>query len=144
MSKLWRTLSLLHGILSVNPLYCIMKIGILFFYSAIAENYEIIRYSGPYTFHTKPFVVKDWEINFIFNPYCITTIPLQVVFQGLLMWNWSSEALSKVTSTIGRPLYMDKFTANIYLISSARVYQRLMQLGLHQIPSSYAHLRHLV
>lgn len=56
-----------------------------------------------------------------FDSDCITTIPLWVVLLGLPVGYWSSEALRKVVSAIGRPLYTDKFTANMDIISYARI-----------------------
>lgn len=48
-------------------------------------------------------------------------IPIWVKFPGLAVGYWSAEALSKVASAVGRPLYMDSFTANAEKISYARV-----------------------
>ncbi|XP_059306461.1 uncharacterized protein LOC132057887 [Lycium ferocissimum] len=45
----------------------------------------------------------------------------KVIFPGLPIDFWSSEALGKVTSAIGRPMYTDKFTANMEKLSYARV-----------------------
>ncbi|OIT24741.1 hypothetical protein A4A49_36675 [Nicotiana attenuata] len=49
------------------------------------------------------------------------TIPLWVKFPGLPVGYWSSEALGKLASGIGKPLYTDKTTADMERISYARV-----------------------
>lgn len=67
-------------------------------------------------FPNKPFVLQNWDIDFEFNPDCIT-----ITFPGLLVGYWSSEVLSKVASAIGKPLYTDSFTASMARISYARV-----------------------
>ncbi|KAG5629135.1 hypothetical protein H5410_000852 [Solanum commersonii] len=57
---------------------------------------EAILQDGPYYFNNKTLILQRWELNFEFNPDCITTIPLWVTFPGLLIGYWSSEARSKV------------------------------------------------
>ncbi|KAH0695862.1 hypothetical protein KY289_013344 [Solanum tuberosum] len=61
------------------------------------------------------------ELNFEFNPDCITSIQLWVTFPDLPIGNWSSEALSKVASAIGKPLHTNVCTTSMTRISYARV-----------------------
>ncbi|XP_060202998.1 uncharacterized protein LOC132631441 [Lycium barbarum] len=85
------------------------------------EDCEKVLDAGPYTFHNKPFVIQKWTIDFQFDPDCLTTIPLWVIFPGLPVGYWSIEALSKVASAIGRPRYTDTFTAKMEKIAYARI-----------------------
>ncbi|XP_070045727.1 uncharacterized protein [Nicotiana tomentosiformis] len=85
------------------------------------EDRDLILHASPYTYHNKPFILKNWEIDFYFDPECLSTIPLWVKFSGLLVGYWSPEALSKLASRVGRPLNTDKFTAKLEKISYARV-----------------------
>ncbi|XP_060170745.1 uncharacterized protein LOC132601689 [Lycium barbarum] len=85
------------------------------------EQREKVMEAGSYYFHKKPFVLQNWELNFEFDPDCLTTILLWVTFPGLLVGYWSTDVLSKVASAIGRPLYIDKFTASMDRSSFARI-----------------------
>ncbi|KAH0642062.1 hypothetical protein KY290_033666 [Solanum tuberosum] len=85
------------------------------------EECEHILHKGPYTFQNKPFALQNWELNFEFNPNCITTIPLWVTLHGLPVGYWSKDTLSKVTSAIGKPLHTDNFIAGMTRISYARI-----------------------
>ncbi|WMV29970.1 hypothetical protein MTR67_023355 [Solanum verrucosum] len=77
--------------------------------------------AGLYTYHNKPFMLKNGEASFIFDTKCITTIPLWVNFPSLPVGYWSTEALSKVASAVGKPLYTDRYTIEMNRISYARV-----------------------
>ncbi|XP_070029902.1 uncharacterized protein [Nicotiana sylvestris] len=85
------------------------------------EDRGIVMHTGPYTYHNKPFILKNREINFYFDPECLSTIPLWVKFPGLPMGYWSPEALSKLASGVRKSLYTDIFTAELEKISYARV-----------------------
>lgn len=95
--------------------------GYFIFRLESAEECDRILLGGPYTFHNKPFIVQTWDIDFYFDPNCITTIPQWVTFPGLPVGYWSCEALSKVASAIGKPKHTDQFTATMERISYARV-----------------------
>ncbi|WMV07309.1 hypothetical protein MTR67_000694 [Solanum verrucosum] len=82
---------------------------------------EAILQDGPYYFNNKTLILQRWELNFEFNPDCITTIPLWVTFPGLPVGYWSSETLSKVASAIGKPLHTDVCTTSMTRISYACV-----------------------
>ncbi|XP_047264095.1 uncharacterized protein LOC124896569 [Capsicum annuum] len=85
------------------------------------EDRDRVMQAGPYTFHNKSFILQHWKIDFDFNPECIRRIPLWVQFPGLPVGYWSTEALSKISSVVGKPLYTDKVTAEMERISYARV-----------------------
>ncbi|XP_070040906.1 uncharacterized protein [Nicotiana tomentosiformis] len=85
------------------------------------EDRDLVLHTGPYTYHKKPFLLKNWEIDFYFDPECLSTIPLWVKFPGLPAGYWSPEALSKLVSGVGKPLYTDKITAEMEKISYAKV-----------------------
>ncbi|XP_070032037.1 uncharacterized protein LOC142168088 [Nicotiana tabacum] len=77
--------------------------------------------AGPYSYHNKPFILQNWEIEFHFDPKCITTIPLWVHFPSLPVGYWTADVLSKVASAIGTPMYTDRYTTDLNKISYARV-----------------------
>lgn len=78
-------------------------------------------HAGPYTYHNKPLILRNRELDFYFDPDCLSTIPLWVKFPGLPVGYWSPEALSKLASGVGKPLYTDRITAEMERISYARV-----------------------
>ncbi|XP_019250988.1 PREDICTED: uncharacterized protein LOC109229896 [Nicotiana attenuata] len=94
--------------------YCIFRVN------TIADRDPVLQ-SGPYSYRNKPMVLKLWEIDFSFNSDVLSTIPVWVRFPGLPVGFWSTEALSKMASAIGKPLYTDKFTAHFEKISYARI-----------------------
>ncbi|KAH0674549.1 hypothetical protein KY284_025636 [Solanum tuberosum] len=51
-------------------------------------------------------------------------------FPGLPVGYWSIEALSKVASAVGRPLYTDQYTANVVKISYAKI---LIEVDVSQL-----------
>ncbi|XP_060190664.1 uncharacterized protein LOC132619932 [Lycium barbarum] len=60
-------------------------------------------------------------MNFRFDPASMNIIPLWVKFPRLPVGYWSVEALSKLASVVGRPLYTDKYTTNLEKVSYARI-----------------------
>lgn len=50
--------------------------GYFIFRFATQEDCDCILNGGPYAFHSKPFIVRAWELNFEFQPDCITIILL--------------------------------------------------------------------
>ncbi|XP_019230721.1 PREDICTED: uncharacterized protein LOC109211625 [Nicotiana attenuata] len=85
------------------------------------EDRDLVLQSGLYTYHNKPMILRNWEIDFYFDPECLSTIPLWVKFPGLPVGYWSPEALGKLASGIGKPLYTYKTTADMERIYYARV-----------------------
>nr|XP_009596522.1 uncharacterized protein At4g02000-like [Nicotiana tomentosiformis] len=85
------------------------------------EDRDLVLRAGPYTYHNKPFILKNWEIDLYFDLECLSTIPLWMKFPGLPVGYWSPKALSKLASGVGKPLYTDKFTTELEKISYARV-----------------------
>nr|XP_016441125.1 PREDICTED: uncharacterized protein LOC107766790 [Nicotiana tabacum] len=92
----------------------------VFIFSTI-EDRDLVMQAGPYSYHNKPFILQNWEREFHFDPKCITTIPLWLHFPSLPVGYWTADALSKVASAIGTPMYTGRYTADLNKISYARV-----------------------
>ncbi|PHU14042.1 hypothetical protein BC332_15247 [Capsicum chinense] len=91
-------------------------------WAAVAgEDYGNILNGRPYTFHNKPFIMRAWKMNFKVQSDCLTMISLWITLAGLPLGYWSTEALSKITSVVDRPLYNDGVTTEIQLISYVRI-----------------------
>ncbi|OIT18954.1 PREDICTED: uncharacterized protein LOC109222056 [Nicotiana attenuata] len=92
----------------------------VFRFTTVEERDEVVQ-AGPYSYHNKPFILQNWERDFHFDPKCITTIPLWIHLPSLSAEYWTADALSKVASVVGLPMYTDKFTAELNKISYAGV-----------------------
>ncbi|XP_019232287.1 PREDICTED: uncharacterized protein LOC109212996 [Nicotiana attenuata] len=74
-------------------------------------------------------------MDFKFDPGNVSVIPLWITFPGLPLGFWSTEALSKLASVVGKPLYTDKITAEMEKVSYVRV---LVETDLSQpLPDSF-------
>ncbi|XP_060182421.1 uncharacterized protein LOC132612097 [Lycium barbarum] len=89
-------------------------------FQTLADMYEIL-YSGPYTINNKPMVLKPWTVDFDLSKEFPTEIPLWITMPNLPMSCWSYQSLSRITSTIGKPLFADECTSRQKRISYARV-----------------------
>ncbi|XP_019262280.1 PREDICTED: uncharacterized protein LOC109240111 [Nicotiana attenuata] len=75
-------------------------------------------------------------MDFKFDPGSVSVIPLWITFPGLPLGFWSTEALSKLASVVGKPLYTDKIAAEMEKVSYARV---LVETDISQpLPDSFA------
>ncbi|XP_070029314.1 uncharacterized protein [Nicotiana sylvestris] len=95
--------------------------GYYVFRFTTVEERDTIMQAGPYSYHNKPFILQNWERVFYFDSKFITTIPLWIHLPSLSAGYWTTDALSKVASVVGLPLYTDKFIADLNKISYARV-----------------------
>nr|XP_016491468.1 PREDICTED: uncharacterized protein LOC107811113 [Nicotiana tabacum] len=95
--------------------------GYYVFRFTTVEERDAVMQAGPYSYHNKPFILQNWKRDFHFDPKCITTIPLWIHLPSLSAGYWTTDALSKVATAVGLPLYTDKFTADLNKISYARV-----------------------
>ncbi|XP_075079835.1 uncharacterized protein LOC142165106 [Nicotiana tabacum] len=92
----------------------------IFRFDSESDRERVMQF-GPYTFHNKPFILKNWLIDFVFDPERLTIVPLWVRIPSLSVGYWSTEALSKLASVVGKPMYTDLFTAEMDRISYAIV-----------------------
>ncbi|KAK4717906.1 hypothetical protein R3W88_016244 [Solanum pinnatisectum] len=88
----------------------------IFLFSSKEERTEVVQV-GPYSYHNKPFILKPWVVDYVFDTESITTVPLWVNFPGLPVGFCSVAALRKVASSIGKPLYKDKYSVDMNRIS---------------------------
>ncbi|XP_019248485.1 PREDICTED: uncharacterized protein LOC109227745 [Nicotiana attenuata] len=92
----------------------------IFQFQSIKDR-DLVLHAGPYTYHNKPIILQHWKIDFCFNPECLSIIPLWVKFLWLPLGYWSTEALSKLASVVGKPLHTDRVKAEMEKASYARV-----------------------
>ncbi|XP_019248431.1 PREDICTED: uncharacterized protein LOC109227690 [Nicotiana attenuata] len=74
------------------------------------EEKERVMMNGPYTINSRPVMMRQWSESFDFNEEVLRTIPLWIKFPNLPLNLWSNQALSKIGSGLGKPLYVDACT----------------------------------
>ncbi|XP_059288877.1 uncharacterized protein LOC132042304 [Lycium ferocissimum] len=85
------------------------------------DDCHAILYSGPHTLNNKPAIVKPWTPDFDFHSEVLTTIPLWVKLPNLPLSCWGIESLSRIGSTLSKPLYADECTSHIERVPNARL-----------------------
>lgn len=85
------------------------------------EDQDLVLHFGPYSYHNKPFILRNWSIDYEFAPDYLLSIPLWVKFPRLPLGYWSANLLIKLASIVGKLIYTDKTTADIERIFFARV-----------------------
>lgn len=91
-----------------------------FKFSTLAEGQRILE-EGPWFVGGHPLALIRWEEDRTFQKEELSTIPIWVKFPNLRMTCRSITALSKISSCIGNPIYMDKPTAAGERIAYAKV-----------------------
>ena len=69
----------------------------------------------------KPLVLHQWTIDSKCEKDKLLTIPIWVKFPNLPLRLWSPTLMSRLASTLGKPLYMDEATATGSRVDYARV-----------------------
>ncbi|XP_019237696.1 PREDICTED: uncharacterized protein LOC109217865 [Nicotiana attenuata] len=85
------------------------------------EERDDVIMNGPYTLDNRPIILRPWKEGFDFEDEILRTISLWVKFPKLPLSYWSSKALSKIGSGLGKPLYVDACTTMTDRVSYARV-----------------------
>lgn len=76
---------------------------------------------GLWTVGNCALVLKQWSVNFTFAKEEMVQVPVWVNLPDLDLHAWSSDALSKIASLIGVPLYADQCTSLKRRVSYARL-----------------------
>lgn len=91
--------------------------GYFVFNFASIDDCEQILQVGPYSLHSKTFILQRWELKYEFNPDLYYYNTFVDYFLGLRVSYWSSEVLSKLVCAIAKPLYIDACTTFMSKIS---------------------------
>ncbi|XP_070019439.1 uncharacterized protein [Nicotiana sylvestris] len=101
------------------------------------DNKNLLFHNGPYTFNSRPMILKEWIPDFKMNKEPLRLVPLWVSFPKLPLQCWTEENLGRLASYLGRPICTDKLTATGDTISYARV---LIEMDItQQLPEKPAH-----
>ncbi|KAM7507986.1 hypothetical protein LguiA_018439 [Lonicera macranthoides] len=76
----------------------------------VKTRIEILE-AGPWSFDNRPLIVKLWSPQVNLEKEDIAAVPVWVRLPNLKLHLWSTAALSKMASRIGKPLFTDRMTA---------------------------------
>ncbi|GKE89132.1 RNA-directed DNA polymerase, eukaryota, reverse transcriptase zinc-binding domain protein [Tanacetum coccineum] len=77
--------------------------------------------------NNKPLFVQKWDPTIGMNKVEQTKVPLWVTIVNVPLEAWSSEGISALASSLGRPLIMDNMTARRYQFREGRLdYARIL------------------
>ncbi|OIT21754.1 hypothetical protein A4A49_33236 [Nicotiana attenuata] len=85
------------------------------------EDKNLIMQYGPYTFNSRPMVLKDWDPNFQMQNESIRIVPIWINLPGLPIQCWAEENLGRIASLLGKPICTDRLTAECERVSYARI-----------------------
>ncbi|KAK4737473.1 hypothetical protein R3W88_001170 [Solanum pinnatisectum] len=85
------------------------------------EERDRVLCSGPYYLMRRPIIMKPWVLEFNFKEEILTTIPLWVKLPNLPLNCWNVVVLSKIESSLGKPLYANECTSQMNRISFVRI-----------------------
>lgn len=95
--------------------------GYYIFKFATLAYRDLVMHTGPYTYRSRSFIMRNWTLDFEFNHEFLNKILLWVKLLSLPLGSWYTDSLSKLASVVGRPMYTDKNTTVMERISFARV-----------------------
>lgn len=76
---------------------------------------------GPHNLNNIPVMIKPWTSKFNFNDEVLKTVPLWIKLLNLSFNCRTANALSKIGSSLGQPIYVDECTIQSSRISFARI-----------------------
>ncbi|XP_015170646.1 uncharacterized protein [Solanum tuberosum] len=85
------------------------------------EERDKVLCAGPHYLLKRPVIMKPWLPEFNFKEEILTTIPLWIKLPNLPLNCWNFVVLSKIGSSLGKPLYADECTTQASRISFVRI-----------------------
>ncbi|XP_019256255.1 PREDICTED: uncharacterized protein LOC109234641 [Nicotiana attenuata] len=98
------------------------------------EDKAAILQQGPYTFNYRPFILKQWDLEFQMHKESTQIVPMWVMFPNLPIQFWAPGNLGRIASCIGNPICTDKLTTQEQRIAYAKI---LIEMDISQpLPDS--------
>ncbi|CAL5357362.1 unnamed protein product [Camellia sinensis] len=104
--------------------------GFVFFMFDTIDSSTAVVKDGPWFIGGYFIVLKKWHSMMKLSKDQLDKIPIWVKLFNVLMEYWGDNGLSRITSVIGEPLYMDKLTAHGDRVSFAKV---CVEIGVDSI-----------
>jgi len=95
--------------------------GFFFFHISDWEFRRKVLKGGPITVLKVPLVLQQWRPALDLRKDSHLTVPVWVRLKNLPPMFWSSQAISKIASKVGEPLYVDIRTDQMKALAYARV-----------------------
>lgn len=88
------------------------KVNFIARFKSIEDRNEVVQ-KGPYTIFSAPLFIGEWSPDFVIKDDLIRVVPLWVVFPHL----WGQRSLSKIASSVGKPVTTDECKARKLRVS---------------------------
>lgn len=99
----------------------LLREGIFIFkFDSEAAMMDVMN-KGPWHYYERPLVLQIWTPNLEIDATSIRSLPLWVKLPGLKLHLWTKKILSKLASTLGKPICCDVPTARMDRLDYARV-----------------------
>jgi len=100
----------------------IKQVGSCFFFDFKDEATKMkVLDGGPYFFSKRYLVLKDWRRMLILSTEHPSSIPAWIKIHKLPLECWTEAGLSRIASSIGKPIHVDNATAKRQRLDFARV-----------------------
>ncbi|GAA0171467.1 hypothetical protein LIER_41165 [Lithospermum erythrorhizon] len=76
---------------------------------------------GPWSFSRRPLILKPWSLGMALEKTDVDNLPVWVQYPHLPIDLWTPEALSRISSQLGKPLFADRNTSEQRRLGYARV-----------------------
>ena len=84
------------------------------------EDQSKVLENGPYIIYGSPLLQKPMPKYFNFGKEAISSFPIWVQLRNVPLLMWNSMVYGKIFSKLGRPIHMDKLTAQRERVTYAR------------------------
>lgn len=98
-----------------------LKQGVFIFQFESEDSMKEVLNLGPWSYFDRPLVLQIWKPDLDFDPTNMKALPVWVNLPDLRLHLWSSKIISKIASTLGKPLGCDGSTARRENLEHARV-----------------------
>lgn len=94
--------------------------GLFFFHLSDREFRRKVLEGPPLSVSRIPIALQQWRPNLDFRKESFLSVPVWVKLKNLPIALWSAQAISKVASYVGKPLYVDLRTEQLDMLAFAR------------------------
>ena len=85
------------------------------------EMRDKVLESGPWHIQNKPIIVRKWEPGMKYLEFNMTKLPIWIQMNNVPLELFTQKGISHIASVLGKPLYMDSFTAKQQRLAYAKV-----------------------
>ncbi|GAA0173496.1 hypothetical protein LIER_43948 [Lithospermum erythrorhizon] len=118
----------------------LMGKGLFVFQMESEEARQGALEKGPWSFSRRPLILKPWSVGMALEKPDVDNLPIWVQYPHLPIDLWTPEALSRISSQLGKPLFADRNTSEQRRLGYARVCVevKVESTLFEEIPIKYA------